>query len=90
MGKDLRYTASGFSFKLCPKLFISSTVNNMLILWRTKISFAHENMQKIPSEVGYFSKIAELFNNTLTGPICQKTTKVQGKIHLSFYNTWDI
>ena len=46
MGTDLRYTASGFSFKLCPKLFISSTINNMIMLWHTKIYFAHENMQK--------------------------------------------
>ena len=77
MGTDLRYTASGFSFKLCPQLFISSTINNMLMLWHTKICFAHENLQKIPSEVGYFSKIVELFSTTLMGPICPKTTKVQ-------------
>ena len=60
MGTDLRYTASGFSFKLCLKLFISSTIT--ICLWSgTRIFLLpHESMQKIPSKVGCFGKIAEV------------------------------
>ena len=45
--------------------------------------FAHENMEKKPSNVGYFSKTAEIFSTD--GPICTKTKRYKMNLKCSLY-----
>ena len=70
-------------FSIQAKLYIPNTVNtdyNTLAstIYRNSCLFAfvHENMEKLPSKVGYFTRITDIFSTALCdGPICPKTKK---------------